>query len=95
MGTQTYSERHRDKVERTLALKELAYRSIGGLAVTLYWHAKSNSLSVLMQNPDQHPDITFPVESTDGLEAFYHPYPYAAHLGLLAVREGYGADDGA
>lgn len=89
----TYSETPRDQIEANLALKELAFRELGEMAVALYWHKKTNSLSIALK--DAGVNVAFVVEGHEGLDAFYHPYPYAHNRGLIDYANEQSVDDGA
>lgn len=77
-----YSEADRDRVEAELALRELAHRKVGGLAVFLYWHKGSNTLSEVVIDDGLNQTIVFSVPNDKGLDAFYHPFPYAQREGV-------------
>ena len=59
-------------------LRELAHRRQNGLEVTLLWDARSNDVSI--EVADEHDESAFAlrVDAKSALDAFYHPYPYAA-----------------
>lgn len=57
--------------------RQLAQRSTGGLEVTLYWTAESNSTTVEIWQPATEEVIAFPVPPDNALDAFNHPF---AHL---------------
>jgi hypothetical protein len=60
------------------SLKELAYRRQDGLEVTLLWDARSDDVSI--EVADEHDERTFVlrVDPKAALDAFYHPFAYAA-----------------
>lgn len=75
-----------------LALRELNYRSFGRLAVTLYWHEQTNSVSIDLR--DRGVNVGFVIEKCQAKDAFEHPYPYAYQRGLIGnTKENY--DDAA
>ena len=61
-------------------LTELAYRRQNGLEVTLLWDARSNDVSI--EVADEHDESAFVlrVDPKAALDAFYHPYAYAAFV---------------
>jgi hypothetical protein len=59
-------------------LKELAHRRQNGLEVTLLWDAGSNSVSVEVVDEREDSGFVVPVRPTAALDAFYHPFAYAA-----------------
>lgn len=87
-----YSERKRDKVEQELAWRELDYRRAHGVEVLLQWHKKSNILRLILNDEKEGLSHTFQVDNDKGLEAFNHPYAFAAFAGKVATRE-YLPDD--
>ena len=58
--------------------QELAFRSSGGLEITLYWDADEQTTSVEIHQPATQETIALTVPHEDALDAFYHPF---AHLG--------------
>ena len=58
--------------------RELAHRSSDGINVTLFWSFKSDDVTV--EVVDQGTDNVFylPVARNHALDAFNHPYAYAA-----------------
>jgi hypothetical protein len=61
----------------TLSQRELAYRSGGGIAVTLYWSPADNNTSVEIFHAATEQTLRFVVPRKRALDAFYHPF---AHL---------------
>jgi len=60
------------------SMRELAHRSNDGIDVTLFWHADTDGLTVCVC--DQRRGAYFEIEPDAGhaLDAFHHPYSYAA-----------------
>ena len=58
--------------------QELAYRTSGGLQITLYWDADEHTTSVEVHQPATQETIAFTVPSEQALDAFHHPF---AHIG--------------
>jgi hypothetical protein len=59
-------------------LRELAQRRENGLEVTLRWDARSNAVSVAVVDLLDDRTFVLPVAAASALDAFYHPYAYAA-----------------
>jgi len=57
--------------------RELAFRSGGGIEVTLYWDAEEDSTSVEIYHLATEETILFAVPREQALDAFHHPF---AHL---------------
>jgi hypothetical protein len=67
------------KPDRTICWEELASRTSNGLEVTLLWqrdHQDSVHVRVIDARTDEAFELT--VAGENALEAFYHPYAYAA-----------------
>lgn len=62
--------------------RELAYRANDGLEVWLYWTRLGNRLSVVVSDSGQGLSFELDVEPAKGLDAFHHPYAYAASRGI-------------
>jgi hypothetical protein len=62
--------------------RELAYRENDGLQVSLLWHKTDNSLTVTVVDSLAGEGFDFPVRGEDALDAFDHPYAYAACCGV-------------
>jgi hypothetical protein len=59
-------------------LRELAQRRDHGLEVTLRWDECSHAVSVEVVDLRDARTLTVPVAAQCALDAFYHPYAYAA-----------------
>jgi hypothetical protein len=72
-----------DTPTRDLIPLELDYRANDGVEVSLLWHKPTNRLTVFVN--DTRTDETFELEvaSDYALDAFRHPYAYAASRGLV------------
>jgi len=57
---------------------ELAHRTADGIAVTLYWARSDDSISVEVERHETGETFVLGVEPARALEAFYHPFGYAA-----------------
>lgn len=62
--------------------KELAYRSNDGLQVWLLWAKADNRLFVLLVDSRSGDSFEIDVASDEALDAFQHPYGYAAWRGI-------------
>jgi hypothetical protein len=59
-------------------IRELAHRSADGIDVTLVWNAGRDVISVLVFERDADYLFELPVARDQAMDAFYHPYAYAA-----------------
>jgi hypothetical protein len=57
---------------------ELAVRSSNGIEVSLYWSKATNRVTVEVRDDRFDEGFEFEVNSSDALDAFNHPYVYAA-----------------
>jgi hypothetical protein len=74
--------------ERVSALtRELAQRQGGGIEVLLLWHPEVDQVEVAVRDSSTGAEFQIAVAPGDAIEAFYHPYAYAARL-----ESAYGAD---
>ena len=62
--------------------RELAHRSNHGIEVTLYWLEGTDRLAVAVSDTNSGDAFELPVESRLALDAFHHPYAYAAFTGV-------------
>jgi hypothetical protein len=69
---------------------ELAYRKNGGVEVVLLWNAEADVLVVSVTDVASGDGFAFDVDSEAALDAFYHPYAYAA---LVGIPFGAGGDE--
>jgi hypothetical protein len=61
---------------------ELGYRASDGVEVSLLWHKPTDRLTVLLFDTRTDETFELEVESNYALDAFHHPYAYAAALGV-------------
>ncbi len=61
--------------------RELDHRYANGIDVTLSWSPSSDALFVTLLD-DAGEDFELVVEAHEALDAFHHPYAYAAFRGL-------------
>ena len=58
--------------------RELASRESGGLAVRLVWHPNDNAVTVSVTDSRTGDRFQLAVDRKRALDAFYHPFGYAA-----------------
>jgi hypothetical protein len=58
--------------------RELAARENDGLHVLLLWHPRENALTVSVDDSRAGDRFQLAVARDRGLDAFYHPFAYAA-----------------
>ena len=61
---------------------ELAYRANDGVEVALLWHPDTNELTVEVFDGKAGDDFSLPVDAKHAMDAFHHPYAYAAQRGI-------------
>ena len=57
---------------------ELDHRSCASLDVSLFWRRGTNALFVQVIDWSEDDDFTVPVAPESALQAFHHPFAYAA-----------------
>ena len=65
--------------------RELDFRSADGLEVALLWQPETNGITVKVFDAKSGDDFDLDVEPADAMDAFHHPYAYAASRGLHFV----------
>ena len=65
--------------------RELNRRLTGGLEVVLYWHG-ADSVSVSVLDMATGEEFELEVEPASALDAFRHPYAYAAGCGATHAQ---------
>lgn len=65
--------------------RELDFRVNDGLEVRLLWHPETNGITVKVYDAKTGDDFDLDVDATDAMDAFHHPYAYAASRGLEFV----------
>ena len=58
--------------------RELAFRTSGGLEITLYWDAEEQTTSVEVHQPATQETIAISVAQDHALDAFHHPFAHLA-----------------
>ena len=61
-----------------MAARELAFRESNGVQVSLQWHAPNDALTVEVEDSRAGQRFAIPVDRCHALDAFYHPFAYAA-----------------
>jgi hypothetical protein len=62
----------------TSQARELAVRESDGIQVLLLWHPEDNGFSVTVEDERVGDRVQFAVAPDRALDAFYHPFAYAA-----------------
>ena len=58
--------------------RELARRTGNGIEVTLFWTESTNTVAIAVLDTHSGEELEFEVDGTRALDAFNHPYAYAA-----------------
>ena len=64
------------------AYKELALRAADGVEVGLYWNTDTGRLVVVVDDSRSGDLFELEVSPAEAMDAFEHPYAYAAHRGV-------------
>jgi hypothetical protein len=64
---------------------ELDHRSTDGLEVTLLWRPETDAVWVKVFDAKTADDFDLEVDPAEAMDAFHHPYAYAANRGLHFV----------
>jgi hypothetical protein len=62
--------------------RELDFRASDGLEVALLWNPETNQLLVSVVDTKSGDDFQIEVSSNEAMDAFHHPYAYAASNGV-------------
>lgn len=62
--------------------RELAHRSADGIHVTLRWHPVADRVTVEVSDEGTGDTFEFEAPRARALDAFWHPYAYAAFAGV-------------
>jgi len=76
MTTTAFSER-----------RELAHRTSDGIEVTLFWSKPSDRITIAIVDTRSDEDLEFEVDGSAALDAFNHPYAYAATQRVRSVTQ--------
>ena len=58
--------------------RELAQRTTNGIDVTLLWTESTNTVAVAVLDTNSGEELEFEIDGRFALDAFNHPYAYAA-----------------
>jgi hypothetical protein len=58
--------------------RELAHRTGDGIEVTLLWTKSTNRIAIAVADSHSGEELEFEVDGSRALDAFNHPYAYAA-----------------
>jgi hypothetical protein len=58
--------------------RELCHRTSDGIEVTLFWSKPSNRVTIAVRDSRADETLEFEVDGSAALDAFNHPYAYAA-----------------
>lgn len=67
---------------QAISTHELDRRTNDGLEVTLLWEAETNCVKLTVFDADSGDDFELEVDPAKALDAFNHPYAYAASSGI-------------
>jgi hypothetical protein len=62
--------------------RELAHRAADGIEVALFWSEPDNSIALEILDSGTDTVLEFAVAPERALDAFYHPFAYAARQGI-------------
>jgi hypothetical protein len=62
--------------------RELDFRASDRLEVKLLWNTETNGLTVAVFDSKSGDDFQIEVSSAEAMDAFHHPYAYAANHGV-------------
>ena len=65
--------------------RELAHRAGNGIEVTLLWTEATNAITIAVLDANSGEVIEFEVDGSRALDAFNHPYAYAATVCLRST----------
>jgi hypothetical protein len=65
--------------------RELDFRSNDGLEVALLWQPETDSITVSVYDAKTGDDFDLEVDPAEAMDAFHHPYAFAATSGLHFV----------
>ena len=66
--------------------RELAHRNSDGIEITLYWSRPSNRVTIAVLDTRSNEALQFDVDGSAALDAFNHPYAYAATARVQSTR---------
>jgi hypothetical protein len=66
--------------------RELAHRAADGIEVTLFWSTPGDRITIVVMDTRSEETLEFEVDGSAALNAFNHPYAYAARHAHDSVR---------
>ena len=72
----------------TVSRRELAHRTSNGLEIYLFWNQPANRITVEVFDARFGEGFEFAVDGCHALDAFHHPYAYAAAHGVRTQTTG-------
>jgi hypothetical protein len=66
----------------TITARELAHRYADGVHVTLVWHPSTDRVMIEVFDEATGETFEFEAPAARALDAFWHPYAYAAFAGI-------------
>ena len=66
--------------------RELAHRSTNGIEVTLVWTESTNTVAIAVLDTHSGEELEFEVDGARALDAFNHPYAYAATVRVHSAQ---------
>jgi hypothetical protein len=66
--------------------RELAQRAGNGIEVTLFWTGSTNVVTIAVSDSHSSEELEFEVDGRCALDAFNHPYAYAASHRVRATH---------
>jgi len=66
--------------------RELAHRTGNGIEVTLLWTKSTDTVTVAVVDTHSGEKLEFEVDGSCALDAFNHPYAYAATVRVRSAR---------
>jgi hypothetical protein len=65
--------------------RELAHRASNGIEVTLFWSKPTNRVTVKVFDARVEQGFELEIDGSKALDAFHHPYAYAARGDVLVL----------
>jgi hypothetical protein len=66
--------------------RELAHRTGNGIEVTLLWTKSTNTVTIAALDTHSGEELEFEVDASRALDAFNHPYAYAAAVRVRSTQ---------
>ena len=66
--------------------RELAHRTGNGIEVTLLWIKSTNAVTISVLDSHSGEELEFEVDGCRALDAFNHPYAYAAAVRVRSTQ---------